>query len=614
MNNLVDSATLRTKDYFLVAVLFFCLIVLATFPLAFNISRYIPGFFSTDESFGPLWESWRLGFSFHHHLPLRSTNLVAYPFGVNLYPSGYISYLWFILNSVLGIVTNPVFAYNIQVLTNLMFSGIFCYLLVYYISGSQTSAIFSGIIYVFCPYQLTRTWQHLGLTYNQWMPLIIFLAFRLREKDSKKNRVFFLVGIVLLSSFDWSVGFMTTIAVFSFFAYVLFYNWKTKFMWRKQRIDADFEYLKTAIFIGLVAFFIVLPQFFPAIKNRLFLPENVNASAFSLYRRDFNDIFVQSARPLSYFLPATSHPLLGKFTENFVGTQLYGDSFTEHAIYLGWLPLILAFVCVKRWQISRKLRTEENFYIGFFIFMAIVAYFFSQPPWWQFGRIRIYMPSFFMYKLLPMFRAYCRFGIVLMLAISVLAGFGLKLILGKLSKETIKVGITILFCVLVLFEFWNWPPYKVIDVSRVPAAYYWLKAEPGDFTIAEYPLDTNGSNELYKFFQTVHGKKIINGTIPGTYANKVALSIIKLSLPQTASALKWMGVKYIFVHRDSYLDSGLIEDREELDRIPLNPRLKLLKSFPVQGCPRDDIMCVQKTGPIDVYEVAAAPIEPRAEE
>ena len=149
-----------------------------------------------------------------------------------------------------------------------------------------------------------------------------------------------------------------------------------------------------------------------------------------------------------------------------------------------------------------------------------------------------------MYKILPMFRAYCRFGIVVMFAVAVLAGFGLYFILERFKSYKIKIAILCLFCGLVLFEFWNWPPYKVIDVSRVPAVYYWLKGQPENFVIAEYPLDTSSPSEKYKFYQITHEKKIINGTIPGTYANKLAESLTRLSDPYTAGVLKWLGVKY----------------------------------------------------------------------
>ena len=310
-------------------------------------------------------------------------------------------------------------------------------------------------------------------------------------------------------------------------------------------------------------------------------------------------------------MPSSSHPVFGKFTEQFVGTKLYGVSFTEHALYLGWIPLLFAFLTFQRWKKNRKFQAQElansgvndDFYISFFISLAIVAWFFSQPPWWKFGPVKIYMPSFFMYKILPMYRAYCRFGIVVMLAVAVLAGYGLKFVLEGLKSKNAKSTMAILFCGLVLFEFWNYPPFKVIDISKVPSVYYWLKEQPKGIVIAEYPLDSGSPNEMYKFYQITHEKRIINGTIPGTYANKFAQDIIKLSDPKTEIILKSMGVTYVLVHHEGYLNTELTEDKEELKRIPTNPSLKFIKSYPEQDCPQQNLMYTAKAGPIDVYEV-----------
>jgi len=609
------------KKHFSFAMLFLIIIIVMTFPLVLNMTKYFSGFFSTDESYAPLWDSWRIKYSFQHGMSLKNTDLIAYPFGLNLYASGYLSFIWLGMIYFLSIFTNPMFAYNIQILCNLFLSCFFTYFLTFYLTKNRSSAFFSGIIFAFCPYQFVRIWQHLGLTFNEWIPLGLLSAILLKECASKKSSFFFLFSLLLLFSFDWCIMYFSTIAIITFLIYVLLYNWKLKLFRQRQLLGPDRDYFKKVIFLGLIIFIVLLPQFFGVIKNRLLVSPS-DASAFNPFRRPFEDLFAQSAKPLSYFLPAAMHPVFGKFTEQFIGSQLYGESLTEHTLYLGWIPLILAFVAFRRWRRKRKefykLGTvpcgdspyKEDFYIGFFIFLVIVAWFFSQPPWWKFGPIKILMPSFFMYKILPMYRAYCRFGIVVMLAVAVLAGFGLKFILERFKTQKSKIAITTLFCGLVLFEFWNWPPYKVIDVSVVPAVYYWLREQPGDFVIAEYPLDADTPNEMYKFYQIKHEKKIINGTIPGTYANKFAQTITKLSNPHTASVLKWMEVKYVLVHREDYLKTELIEEIEELNKIPKNPGLKFLKSFPAQECPQKDIMCVQKTGQIDVYEVVAEPIKP----
>lgn len=605
------------RQYRVVFVLFILLTVIMTFPLIFKITTHIPGFFSTFEPMGVMWNFWRIKYSFWNNIPLfGKTFLVAYPFGMKLYDTGYISFLWQFWCHILSIFTTPVLAWNIQILHNLFLSAFFSYLLVFYLTKSKLAGVLGGIIFGFCPYEFMRVWQHLGLTYNQWLPLVLLGAILLKEKGTIRNGLFFSVSLFLLLSFDWSVIYFGIVILFCFLFYILCYNWKFKFFKDGKLFLKDWQYYKKVFVYLSLTVVILSPQFIP-IKNKIEKSNKTPASAFNPYRRPFEDLFLQSARPLSYLLPSVTHPVFGKFTERFIRSPLYGISYTEHTLYLGWVPLILAFVAFRKWRKQRvknhNFRTNSDFYIGFFILLAIVAWLFSQPPWWKFGPVKIFMPSFFMYKLLPMYRAYCRFGIVVMLAVAVLAGFGLKFILEKFKSQKTRIFLTSLFSGLVLFEFWNWPPYKIIDVSKAPQVYYWLKEQPGNFVIAEYPLDADAPRDIYKFYQIFHNKKIINCTIPGTYANKIAQKIRKLSEPRTAGILKWMGVKYVLVHRDDYLNTELVEEVEELKKIAQNPGLKLVRSFPAQDCPQRNIMCTQKSGPIDVYEVIASPIKPEVE-
>jgi hypothetical protein len=611
----------KIKIYAITVALFFLLIIIMTYPLFFRITTHIPAFFSTDESYAILWNSWSIKFKLLQHLPIKNACFTTYPFCTPLYKE-FIVYLFFTVQFLLSILTSPILTYNLQVLGNHFLNLLFMYLLVYKLTGNRLASLVSGFIFAFSPYILVRSWQHLGETY-QW-PMLLFLwsLFHLRTEYRLRYRLIFILSIVLLT-INFNVAYYSSIILALFLVYISIIDW------RKNK-----EYFKQVILLSFLSFIILLPQMMPIFKNILFPVESI-PSAQNLFWRPFEDLFVQSAKPLSYFLPAAVHPIFGEFTEQFIGTPLYGISFTEHTLYLGWTSLILSLIAFRNWRRRRKNYKSEirnpksetnsksqipnsklitdyrkqDFYISFFIFLAIAAWLFSQPPWWKFGPIKIYMPAFFMYRVLPMFRAYCRFGIVVMLAVAVLAGFGLRFIIEKFSSQKTKVALTCFFSGLVLFEFWNYPPLKVIDVSKVPDVYYWLKEQPQDIVIAEYPLDITGPNELYKLYQTRHEKKIINGTIPGTYANEVAKTISRLSESPTTGLLKWMAVKYVLVHREDYLQTDLIEDREELDKIPKNIGLRFIKSFPSQECPRKDTMCIQKTGPIDVYEVVASPIK-----
>lgn len=586
-----------SRPLFYILLLFLLLTVLATFPLVFRIKSVIPGFEYTDEPFSALWNFWWLKFSFIQHLDGARYTTVAAPFGMDG-RSGYP--LWNFINQWLSIITDNVVAYNIEVLFSFIAAAFFTYLLTFYITRNKAAGIISGIIYAFCPYHFVRSWQHLGLAQIQWIPLYALALLKFNECPDKKRALYLALAFLLVASFDYYYTYFMVLVTIG--SAIFFLSCKNNFN-NKSKAKTMVQMF---ILFGFLAFLFTLPVTIMVLRAFLSQPANP-AAAFNSFSRPFEDLFGQSARPLSYILPATVHPVLGSFTERFVGTYLYGSSFTEHTLFLGWGALFLASMSLrKRLMIVHSRVPSEIFHLKYFIFLGVFAWFCSQPPWWNIGPVKIYMPSFFMYKLLPMFRAYCRFGIIVMLAVAVLAGMGLKIVLGRFkSPKTQKLTI-LFFCCLVLFEFWNYPPYKVIDVSGAPPVYEWIKAQPGEITIAEYPLDTQGPNGLYGFFQTFHHKKIINCTVPGTYPNQFARSIVKLSSPRTASMLAWMGVKYVVLHREDYIKSELLEDEEELNNIPKNSGLKFIRSFPAQVAKGVGVGSVMNTGPIDVYEVSAS--------
>ena len=605
------------KRPFFVICFFIVLTFVFTYPLILKIRSCIPGTYTTDESFAWLSYFWWIKYAFQHHLAEMYYSAIAFPFGIDLSKQILQPFCHFYIKW-LSIFTGNVSSYNIQVLLSFILSGITMFYLAFALTKDKVASLFAGIIYSFCPYHFARAWQHLSLSQIQWMPLYILTLIKLREQPDNKRMFLSIIALSLVISFEFHYTYFMYIATAFFLLYC--------FISYKKSGKQYWGFLKMSLIVMIVGIIIIFSTSAGMFLKKAISQRKTTQPAVWGIVRPFDDLFAQSARPLSYLLPSTAHPVLGKFTEGFVGTSIYGESLTEHALYLGWIPLILAFIAFRRWKERRKpIRSgtvpcgnspcsKDDFYIGFFVFLAIVAWLFSQPPWWEIGPLKIYMPSFFMYKILPMIRAYCRFGILVMLAIAVLAAFGLKFVLERFRAKKTKAAVASLFFIFVLFEFWNYPPFKIIEVGRVPQVYYWLKDEPSGIVIAEYPLDAGSPNELYKFYQATHEKKMINGTTPYSYANKVAKTIVKLSAQNSAGILKGMGVNYVLVHNESYLKTDLIEDKEELSMISNNPGLKLIRSFPAQECPREDIRCMQKTGPIDVYEVVAQPIKLGPEE
>ena len=164
----------------------------------------------------------------------------------------------------------------------------------------------------------------------------------MKEEDSRRAKVVFFFSLILAFSFDWSIMYFCALTLASFLVYYLINP--------KNNFSGKLIILKKISLVGIIAFIILSFQFIRLIQFRSMASAENKPSAFNIYRRPFDDLFSQSARPLSYFLPAASHPVLGGISERFIGTKLYGESLTEHTLYLGWVPLILAFVAFKKWK------------------------------------------------------------------------------------------------------------------------------------------------------------------------------------------------------------------------------------------------------------------------
>lgn len=186
---------------------------------------------------------------------------------------------------------------------------------------------------------------------------------------------------------------------------------------------------------------------------------------------------------------------------------------------------------------------------------------FSAPPYVTISQHKIYFPSGFLYKLFPMFRAYARCGILVLLCASVLAGFGTKVLLGKLKSRWSKILLLILLFGLIFFEFLDFPRLRNENIAIDPA-HQWLAAQPGDFAVAEWLVFNN--RPLLQ--QRYYGKRLIN---PLRWApDEVEAAMKKVDTPETIAKLRSWGVKYLVLHMQTpdYL-AGI-------------PGYKLVASFP----------------------------------
>lgn len=585
---------------------FILLTLIATYPIIFRIHTSVYGPLYGTDCEGTLWGLWWLKYAWLNHAPPNFISIIVYPFGADF--SKILILGCFFLFKWAVILTNEIFVYNSSLLFSFFISAVTMYYLVYQFTKNRVASVVSGIIFAFCPYHFNRTWEHFLLAQIQWIPLYSLTLLNLWRKPRFKNALFTTLAFTLVITFDPSYTYIMSIFTLGFMIFTAIYRWRDKLgSVNRQLRELSLQVIKMTMIALFFTMILNLLIFYPTLKIMLIVPKTETIVALG-YVRPFSYLFTHSARPLSYLLPASAHPIFGKFTKSMFGTIFYGRGSIEQTLYLGWVPIILAFIAFGRWRRTRKLKIEDkdDFIIGFFIFSAIVGFLFSMPPYFNLGIFKIYFPSFFMYKLLPMFRAYARFGVLVMLCVSVLAGFGLKYVLEKFKTPKKRFIFTTLITCLVLFEFTNIPPFHVTDIGKPPLVYQWLKEQKGDFAIVEYPLgETVGPGEAnmpndYLFYQRVHQKKLINGAQIGTYAYKVKQKINKIMAPETPGILRWLGAKYVVVHLDRYKTAA---DSEAMDILGETPDLSKQRGLKL----------VKKFGDVEVYEVMAQPIEPKVD-
>ena len=571
------------KKYRFEIGLFVCyllLVLVFTWPLVLNLNNSIYGV--RGDHFVQLWESWWRSEALFAGESLTFTPLVYAPSGFD-FSSSPTQPLPTILNLGLTLLTNEVLALNILLILSFPLAGLMTYFLVKRLTKNKLAAAFSGLIYSFSMYHFSHAWEHSTLISIYWMPLYVLGLVNFDQKKSVKSAVLAALAFAFVLLDNFYYGYM--MAIFSGF----FFLFQIRH-WLNRRS------LKLLLLFSVLCFLFTAPVVLPMLRS--------SSSMLAPHRRSLHDLNWFAARPWHYLLPSTYHPLWGgvsksilEWLENQSPEYLMKPyARIEHNLYLGWTALVLSGFAVLRStrrvdQTSSKpngLR-RHSAAIRLFLLLAVVMATFSAPPMATLAGLKIYFPSHYLYNFFPMFRAYARFGVLVLLCVAVLAGFGLDHVLSvaarfyraRLWRHKMPQLLTLLFSGIVLLEVLL-PSFNV-DLTP-PKAYLWLKDQPGDFIVAEFPPRTDHSGLLYQRF---HGKRLFNPTVENPqnilHAPEDQVSpqaLLYRDLRERPEKFVGLGVKYVIFHEgDPFLDFNLGYFRE--------PHFKI----------------VQRSGEIVIYEI-----------
>lgn len=437
---------------------------------------------------------------------------------------------------------NAYVAHNTALLLAFALSALGAWLLARRLTGDAFASAAAALMFAFCPFLFAHT-THIQLLLAGGIPLSLLMVHRLVDAPSPRRGL--ALGVSLAAQ-------ALSCAYYGVFA-GLATGYAVLFFAVTRRLAGNRAYWKAVATAAATAMLCVLPFFVPYVF--------VQQRGFG---RGLDDALRYSANLQSYLAsPARAHDWLRSWLAG-------GTPWTE-VLFPGFLAL--AFGAAGAWiMLRRKGDPRGRETAIFYVSLGALA------VWTSFG------PSAGLYGLvsyLPVFtllRAPSRFGIVLVLALSVLSAFAFRELLRRLPVS-LRPAMALALAVAVLAEL-RIAPFGWDEALPEPAGYRLLAKMP-DGPIADFPF-FGGREALplhtpYMVYSTLHWKPLINGYsdyIPPRFRRE---SSVLDSFPSVDSfqVLRRYRTRYIGVHWSRFGERAE-EVRQRLT--PFMPHLRSLAS------------------------------------
>jgi len=578
----------RHKDYLLAFGAYLVMTMIATFPLAFNFTTDIAG--QGGDGLFSLWTMWWFRKSIAElHMSPWFTMYVFHPTGVTLLSTDLAP-----LNVLLGAYLQPILGsastYNALFWGSFVLSGLGTYCLAKYLTGNKFASLFAGAVFMLYPYRFAHGLGHLMLLQTQWIPFYVLFMIKTAREPSRKNPL-------------WAATFLLLTLIASSYYYFVFEALIFLLVLAFRLAEPNRESLAVALRRFLLWIFASVLLAGPWV---CFLAINVGGDVAA--SRPLSELIFYSADILAFFTPSFLHP----FWKPIVGPlySIFTGNFIEATVFVGYSVFGLATYCI--------LAERKNHDVKLFGAMGLSFGLLALGPVLHFlGRYRftnlqiaIPMPDLLVYYIVPAFRFMrvpSRFGIVIGLSLAILTAFSVKRVLKSTTLTAIRgVNLRLLLAVLLLLvllvEFLA-VPYPTFRLNE-PLFYQRLAQEKEDFAVLELPMVSQAVVELYLWYQTIHGKRIVGGVISReapeyaaafirntpVVSDLLSPSVVSIVLPNSSDILiqdkskiadsifNYYNIRYVIFHKD------FLESRELLDKSQIVEKwLKGVKVFEDTG-------------------------------
>ena len=386
-------------------------------------------------------------------------------------------------------------------------SAFFAYLLAARLTGHRGAAIVAGLVFAFSSYRRVHL-NHLELQWAQWMPLALWAWHRLLDTGRMRDGLLCAMAIALqiLSSLYYAMFLVLGLAVIAVVTLIS----------RRGRIAGP-------ALVGLTAGAVVVAAI--AVAYRV----PYDYARERLGDRSIEETTRYSARPRDFLTVAPDTLLYRRV----LPTE--GEGETE--LFPGVTPVLLAGAAL----VPPITATA----IAYGATLGVSADLACGPNGFLYSSLRERIGS------LKALRAPGRFGILVQLALGVLASLGLA----RMARRWPRAGggLIVAACVLIVAEYATAPLQVQRLPVRPPPVYTWLATEPKLVTLelpTPPPHALPFADPFYMYASTWHWQPLVNG-YSGHYSRRY-LDVVEAmpGLPDDAAIqeLTRRGVQRILVH------------------------------------------------------------------
>jgi hypothetical protein len=422
---------------------------------------------------------------------------------------------------------NPYATHNGAIMTALVLSFVFAWGFAAYLGASGPVACFFAIAFTYCPYLFART-AHIQLMMTFGLPLSLWMFHRLVDTPSLTRGL--ALGLALAAQ-------ALACAYFGIFA-GLTVGLGTIFYAATRRLWTSRAYWTAIATAAIVSVGLVAPFFAPYLRVQKEFGFSRSLDESMMFAADWQAWLASSAWAHRWMLP-----WLERWNE---------------VLFPGFLLPVLALAGL---VVGLRQRRETT------VFYALVG---GIAFWASFGPVaHLYT---LLYRTIPVFtflRAPGRFGILVVLALCVLALVALQALVDRMRTRRAAVAVGTVAAVLVGAEFFT-APINLQDAAPAPRTHVTLGTLPSG-PVIELPFWYERTDfprhARYMLWSSYHWHPLVNGYsdhIPQWFRDAV-IPLSSFPTRESFDMLRPKAVRYAIFHTYWYAGRSRVRLRERLD-------------------------------------------------